>query len=163
LGPENSLAAKNSAPHTVRALFGKDNLRNAVHSSETAEYAAKECDYFFNQGPFVSRKNCLSHPVLTNCSLLLIKPHILQAQNLGAVVDRVLSVGGFEISAMQMFHMNKGAACEFFELYKGVMPEYNSMTDYVASGGPVVACEVRQDDVVSKLRKFCGPHDPAEA
>lgn len=48
LGPENSLAAKNSAPHSVRALFGKDNLRNAVHGSESPEFAIRESDYFFN-------------------------------------------------------------------------------------------------------------------
>lgn len=48
LGPENSLAAKNSFPHTIRALFGKDNLRNAIHSSDSPELAAKESDFFFN-------------------------------------------------------------------------------------------------------------------
>lgn len=37
------------------------------------------------------------------------------------------------------------------------------MTDYVATGGPVIAMEIRQEAVVEKLRKFCGPHDPAEA
>lgn len=148
LGPENSLAAKNSFPHTIRALYGKDNLRNAVHASESPEYAAKESDFFFNQGPFSGRRNCQSSAVLTNCSLLLMKPHIIQSKQVGAVIDRLLSIGGFEISALQMFHLNKGTACEFFELYKGIMPEFNSMTDYVATGGPVIACEIRQEDVV---------------
>jgi len=62
-----------------------------------------------------------------------------------------------------MFHLNKSTACEFFEVYKGVMPEFNQMTDYVATGGSVVACEIRQDDVVAKLRRLCGPHDPMDA
>lgn len=59
-----------------------------------------------------------------------------------------------------MFYMDKTTACEFFEVYKGVSAEFNQMTDYVATGGPVVAMEIRQEDVVQKLRKFCGPHDP---
>ena len=62
-----------------------------------------------------------------------------------------------------MFYLNKSTACEFFEVYKGVLPEFNQLTDYCATGGPVVAMEVRHDEVVERLRKFCGPHDPKEA
>lgn len=64
---------------------------------------------------------------------------------------------------MQMFHLNKATACEFFEVYKGISEEFNHMTDYISTGGPVIACEIRQEKVVEKLRKFCGPHNPAEA
>jgi hypothetical protein len=42
-----------------------------------------------------------------------------------------------------MFHLNKATACEFFEVYKGVSNEFNQMTDYISTGGPVVACEIR--------------------
>ena len=49
---------------------------------------------------------------------------------------------------MQMFHLDKAMACEFFELYKGVSPVFNQMTDYVATGGPVIAMEIRQEHVV---------------
>ena len=31
---------------------------------------------------------------------------------------------GFEVSAVQMFHMEKANAEEFFEVYKGVVAEY---------------------------------------
>lgn len=162
-GPENSLAAKNSAPESLRARFGKDNLRNAVHASESAEHAFGELEYFFNQGKYLKCRNCPPSAILTNCSLLLIKPHVLQARQLGQVIDRLLSTGGFEISALQMFHLNKATACEFFEIYKGVSLEFNQLTDYVATGGPVVALEIRQEDAVQKLRKFCGPHNPEQA
>ena len=33
------------------------------------------------------------------------------------------------------------------------------MIDHLASG-PAVAIEVRQDNVVEKFRKLCGPYDP---
>jgi nucleoside-diphosphate kinase len=36
---------------------------------------------------------------------------------------------GFEISAMQTFFLERLEAEEFFELYKGIHPEYNSMID----------------------------------
>lgn len=125
MGPENSLAAKNQAPGSIRAVFGKDNLRNAIHGSDTPEFAARECDFFFNQGTFKGKKNCPTSAILTNCSLLLIKPHIIQSHQLGQVLDKVLTQGGFEISAIQMFYLNKATACEFFEVYKGVSQEFN--------------------------------------
>ena len=93
----------------------------------------------------------------------MIKPHIIHNRQLGNVIDDILNIGGFEISAMEMLYLNKNNAAEFFEVYKGVMPEFNLMTDYLCSSGPVVVMEVRQDDCVQKLRKFCGPHDPVEA
>lgn len=62
-----------------------------------------------------------------------------------------------------MFHLNKSTACEFFEIYKGVVTDFNQMTDYIATGGAIIACEIRQEDAVNRLRKFCGPHDPMEA
>ena len=71
IGPENSLTAKNQAPHSIRAQFGKDNLRNAVHGSETTESAQRESNFFFDS------KRCINSAILTNCSLLLIKPHII--------------------------------------------------------------------------------------
>jgi nucleoside-diphosphate kinase len=138
-------------------------MRNAVYASPSAEMAAQECDFFFNQGQFSGQKNCCTSAMLTKCSLLLIKPHILQNRQLGRVLDILLTEGAFELSALQLFFMNKTTACEFFEVYKGVVPEFNAMTDYIATGGPIVACEVRQEEAVSKLRRFCGPHDPSEA
>ena len=70
---------------------------------------------------------------------------------------------GFEISAMEMFHMDKPTSEEFFEIYKGVFPEYTSIIEHVSSGGPVIALEIRQENAVHTFRKLCGPHDPEMA
>ena len=43
---------------------------------------------------------------------------------------------------MQTFFLERNEAEEFFELYKGVHPEYNSMIDQCVSG-PIIALEVR--------------------
>jgi nucleoside-diphosphate kinase len=67
---------------------------------------------------------------------------------------------GFEISAMEMFYIDKPTAEEFFELYKGVFPEYSMMIDHISTGGPILVMEIRQEDAVNSFRKFCGPHDP---
>jgi len=39
IGPANSLTAKSQNPNSIRAIFGKDSLRNAVHGSESIESA----------------------------------------------------------------------------------------------------------------------------
>ena len=48
---------------------------------------------------------------------------------------------------------------KFFEVYKGVLPEYSSIIEHVTSG-PVIAMEIRQENVVNALRSLVGPHDP---
>ena len=79
--------------------------------------------------------------ILNNCSLCLIKPHILQANQAGKIIDRILEEG-FEISAMQTFFLDRATAEEFLELYKGVVPDYSAMIDQMVSG-PCIALEIR--------------------
>lgn len=96
--------------------------------------------------------------VNNNCSLVLIKPHIVKEGLAGQVIDLILEAG-FEISAMEMFNLSRPVIEEFFSVYKGVLPEYLPLIEHM-SNGPVIALEVRQENVVAALRDFCGPHDP---
>lgn len=66
---------------------------------------------------------------------------------------------GFEISAMEMFNLSRPVIEEFYEVYKGVLPEYLPLIEHM-SGGPMLALEVRQENVVAALRELMGPHDP---
>ena len=49
---------------------------------------------------------------------------------------------GFEISSMEMFTLDRPTAEEFFEVYKGVLPEFTSMIEQVTMG-PCIVLEVR--------------------
>lgn len=49
---------------------------------------------------------------------------------------------GFEISAMEMFTLDKPTAEEFFEVYKGVLPEFVAMIEHMTTG-PCIALEIR--------------------
>ena len=80
----------------------------------------------------------------------------------GKIIDAIL-LEGFEISAMEMFYIDKPTAEEFFEVYKGVFPEYSMLIEHMSTGGPIVVMEIRQEDAVNTFRKFCGPHDPERA
>ena len=66
---------------------------------------------------------------------------------------------GFEISAMELFNLSRPVIEEFYDVYKGVIPEYLPIIENMTSG-PVIALEVRQSNAVASFRELCGPHDP---
>lgn len=149
IGPTDVEKAKQEAPSSIRAKFGTPG-KNCVHGSDSSDSVIREINIVFN---LIKHK-----PMLTNCACLVIKPHAIKEGNAGKIINIVLNEG-FEISSMQMFYLDKLNAEEFFEVYKGVLPEYVDMIDQVTTG-PVIAMEIRQNDVISKLRSLVGPHDP---
>lgn len=109
----------------------------------------------------------------TNCTLALIKPHAIQAGHAGSIIDAILQ-DGFDISALELFNLDKTSAEEFLEVYKGVVPEYYNIVEQLVSG-PVIALELRApksrltraDDqsvsIVQAFRELVGPADPEVA
>ena len=76
----------------------------------------------------------------------------------GAIIGKIAEAG-FDISAIQMFHMEKANAEEFYEVYKGVVQEYPSLVKELTSG-PCLAMEIRAQDAARTFREFVGPADP---
>ena len=151
LGPTDSAAAKRDAPSSLRAMFGTDNTRNACHGSATA------ADFQREQGLFFS-KSFTPTAAFNNCTCCIIKPHIVQSGLAGQVIDMILQEG-FEISSMEMFTLDRPTAEEFFEVYKGVLPEFVGMVEHMTTG-PCIVLEVRQENAVKSFRELCGPTDP---
>ena len=61
-----------------------------------------------------------------------------------------------------MFHMEQANAEEFFEVYKGVVQEYQSMVNQLTCG-PCIAMEIRDlrgHSTPESFREFTGPADP---
>ena len=58
--------------------------------------------------------------LLNNCSCCVIKPHILGKGIAGKIIDWILKEG-FEISAMEMFYLDRLTSEEFFEIYKVIL------------------------------------------
>lgn len=96
--------------------------------------------------------------VTNNCTLCIIKPHVIKEGLAGQIIDMIISEG-FEISAMEMFNLSRPVIEEFYDIYKGVLPEYVPLIEHM-SNGPIIALEVRQQNVVTAFRDLCGPHDP---
>lgn len=49
IGPTDSEEARRVAPNSIRALFGTDKGKNAVHASDSPESAKYEISYIFSQ------------------------------------------------------------------------------------------------------------------
>ena len=58
-----------------------------------------------------------------------------------------------------MFTLDKPTAEEFFEVYKGVIPEFVPLIDQMTTG-PCIVMEVRQENAVKSFRELAGPADP---
>ncbi|XP_078088769.1 nucleoside diphosphate kinase homolog 7 isoform X3 [Mustelus asterias] len=137
----------------VRALYGIDNINN-VHGSECAAVAARELEIFFpslGRGPS-NTATCIE------CTLCIIKPHAIAEGLTGKILDAI-EERGFKFTAFQMFNVERVNAEEFFEVYKGVVSEYNGMVNELSSG-PCLALELQGTDVQKSFRECCGPSDP---
>ena len=96
--------------------------------------------------------------MFSNCTVCIIKPHALLNGDAGRIIDTILEEG-FEISALEMFTLDKPTAEEFFEVYKGVIPEFVPLIDQMTTG-PCIVMEVRQENAVKSFRELAGPADP---
>jgi len=153
IGPTNCDVARAEAPNSIRALFGQEGVRNACHGSDSPVSAQRELDFFFGE-----KSRLKPTALMNNCSCCIIKPHIIAGLKTGKIIDYILSAG-FEISALQMFFLDKATSEEFLEVYKGVLPEYSGLSAHLATG-PCIALEIRQENAVAAFRDLCGPHDP---
>jgi nucleoside-diphosphate kinase len=93
-----------------------------------------------------------------NTTICVVKPHVILSGDGGAIVQKIID-DGFEIVSFMSINLGQCDAEDFFEVYKGVVPEYAKLVEHVASG-PSWAIELRCADSVAAFRALCGPHDP---
>merc|ERR1712080_789580 len=72
-GPQDPDQAKAEAPRSIRAIYGTDSIRNAIHCSANQAAAEAEIDFFF--GP-----NSLwqTTAIFNNCTCLIVRPHAMR-------------------------------------------------------------------------------------
>ncbi|XP_053178854.1 nucleoside diphosphate kinase 7 [Scomber japonicus] len=155
LGPADSAVARREAPQCVRAQFGTDGIKNVGHGSDSLAAAARELEFFFPSTIGIGPSNTAMY---TDCTCCIIKPHAISAGMTGKILNSICAAG-FEISALQMFNMDRANAEEFFEVYRGVVTEYPSMVTELCSG-PCMVLEIHGTDAPKSFREFCGPADP---
>ncbi|KAL0119340.1 hypothetical protein PUN28_009721 [Cardiocondyla obscurior] len=160
-GSEDIKKACLTTASSLRTLYEKDEIHNAVYGSKDPETAIKESQYFFRDSKSKS-KNLRNTATLQNCTCCIVKPHAVQEKLVGAIINDIQKAG-FAITAVQQFYINPINCEEFLEIYKGVLAEYAAMVTELQSG-PCIVMEVTHKDenlnIVANFRDLCGPMDP---
>jgi len=155
MGPTNSEIAKSTHPESIRANYGTNSTRNAVHGSDSNDSAKREIAFFFPDSvpnPFPSAIN-------SHCALLVVKPMAV-GSSIGFVISRLLD-SDIEISAIDTVTMDIRQASALFQLYSAPYPVHEWILEL--QSGPSVVIQVRGVDIVKKLRDLVGPVDPEQA
>lgn len=151
--------ARVKAPSSLRAQFGTDITRNAVHAAVSYETARREGLHFFADRSYAP---CAA---TGNCTLGIIKPHAVAAGAAGCVISLIQEK--FDITAMEMMIFSRANAEEFYEIYRGVVQDFYAMTHELSSGD-IIAVQITskencQQNPVKSFRDLCGPTDPVFA
>eukprot|EP00218_Dolichomastix_sp_CCMP3274_P014427 CAMPEP_0170143832 /NCGR_PEP_ID=MMETSP0033_2-20121228/13157_1 /TAXON_ID=195969 /ORGANISM="Dolichomastix tenuilepis, Strain CCMP3274" /LENGTH=347 /DNA_ID=CAMNT_0010380303 /DNA_START=20 /DNA_END=1063 /DNA_ORIENTATION=+ len=153
------LVAENSVPaflellERVKEHFGQE----PCYGSPTPAAAEADLAFFFGGGAGALKQKAKE----ANSTCCLIKPSSVAAGHSGQILDSIIA--NFDVSALEMFTLDRANTTEFYEVYKGVVPEYVAMVEELMSG-PFIALEVRDKDgenPVEAFRQLCGPLDPA--
>lgn len=140
IGPTNSENARKDAPNSIRARFGTDGQRNAVHGSDAPATAERELKIVF-EGDFPTTA------VFKDSGCVIVKPHGIEAGQLGKIID-ALFTKGFEVTALEMKKISKEEAEKFFNGKK-------EEVDQVLKGASVVM-EVTKEDSTKDLPETLG-------
>jgi len=160
-GGQSDIKSFTLGPIVAMEVVGEnaENKIAALNESENMVYVSSQGD--------MQIKHLLENPKVPstaqfdNCTVCVIRPHSIMSGAAGAIIDSILKAG-FEISAMQMFNLDRTSAEEFLEVYKGVVAEFNSLCDGLTTGASL-ALEIRGQNVVESFRDFAGPVDPEVA
>lgn len=73
-------------------------------------------------------------------TLAIIKPHALADRQAGVILS-TMAQSGLELRQLELFSVNRAAAGEFYEVYRGVVApsEFSNMVDEITSGPCLVA------------------------
>jgi len=124
-------------------------LGDEMYVSATPEDVVKDCADYFGEGSF---SNSQSNDESTLC---LIKPHVIKEGNLGPIISDI-TAAGFKFNCIQMFYLDRELAVEFYDVYRGVLPQYEHMVAHLIDG-PVVALQIVGNNIVEDFREMCGP------
>lgn len=130
-------------PTALRVLFEREDMRNGIHCADNDEDVArvKTGRYLHSHSEMITFYDILfvclqdtafffenaQHPEVTvtlkNTTLGVIKPHAIKEGNMGKIISEITS-NGFRITALRMHILERVNCEEFYEVYRGIVPEY---------------------------------------
>jgi|TARA_B100000686_G_C16777108_1_gene969259 nucleoside-diphosphate kinase len=97
---------------------------------------------------------------LNNKTLAIIKPDSVGKNNVGKILDRILSAG-FSVVAMEQRQLSKSNAQEFYEIHRE-RPFFQDLVTFMTSG-PCVPIVLEKNNAVAAFRKIIGSTNPEQA
>ena len=97
---------------------------------------------------------------MNNKTLAIIKPDSVGKNNVGKILDRILSAG-FSVVAMEQKQLSKSNAQEFYEIHRK-RPFYEDLVSFMTSG-PCVPIVLEKNNAVAAFRKIIGSTNPEQA
>ena len=94
-----------------------------------------------------------------NCTLCLIKPHVMKDHLAGDVLGAIVEQG-FRIRGLHSTHFTPQIAEDLLDVYKGIYPQFSSMIEQLAESPLLAVMVAGGPDVVAEFREFCGPLNP---
>jgi len=142
--------AKQENPNSLRALYGTDNIMNAIHASDTKEAATRELAFFFPdfQTPLI-------HGQTVQRTLALIRPSAFHTNS--EEIIKKIETNGFRIAMKKIVQLSKEQAEQFYVDHKG-KPFFDGLVKEMSSGQMMVLCLVK-DDAVKSWRTMLGPKE----
>ncbi|KAJ3101241.1 Thioredoxin domain-containing protein 3 [Phlyctochytrium bullatum] len=164
-GPTNSEKARESSPASVRARFGTDGSKNAVHGSDSPASAEREIKVVFGDS-VAPIKASHSEPAAAGAThgslertLALIKPDAYPAKK-----DEILASirgEGFLVLKEEEVHFTKEKAEEFYKEHTG-KPFYEDLTTWMSSAA-IYAMVLEKEGAISGWRALAGPTNSEKA
>ncbi|KAH8354289.1 hypothetical protein KR084_006149 [Drosophila pseudotakahashii] len=142
---------------SLEELCESEEIRYGFYYSDNDDDVDMDLKFFFE-----ARHSIIKECVFKNTTLAIIKPHSIKDGLLGDIIAEILA-NGFRLTAMRMILMARINCEEFYEVYRGVLPEYIPMVAQLASGVCMcmeIACADPETNANLEFRNFCGPMDP---
>ncbi|KAI8895584.1 nucleoside diphosphate kinase [Globomyces pollinis-pini] len=179
VGDTDPAVAKETLPHSIRALYGSDKIRNIVHASDTVENALREIQlvfpYTLQRGSSVvdTRVGTASnpHPVgytssmedihnMTERTLALIKPDAYGSGKKDSILQKI-EAAGFKIVKETELMFNHLQAQEFYKEHQ-TKEFFNDLVVWM-SGAPIYAIVLEKENAINAWRELAGPTNSVKA
>ncbi|KAL3853950.1 hypothetical protein ACJMK2_013244 [Sinanodonta woodiana] len=155
MGPTDVEEAKEKAPDSLRAKYGKDTMMNCLHGSSSEDMAERELAFFFPDfvAPTVEGKPKLQR------TLALIRPDAFRLHK-DAILQKIHEAG-FSVAMQKELQLSKEQVEDFYSEHRG-QPYFAELTTRMTSG-PLLALGLAREDAVQGWRHMLGPHEVQKA
>lgn len=104
--------------------------------------------------------NCQSIERIADCTLCLIKPHIIKGHAVAELLESI-RLAGFSTSAFFAVHLTLAFAEELFDGYRNIYSNYSASMEHLCSSQCLaVMITGAGEDLVTSFRELVGPLDP---